>query len=370
MNEFLVVSQIALALSIGYIFFIMHLLSHKSPKKYPLNTFPKVSVLVAFRNEEKNILACCDALSKLDYPADKLEILMLNDQSTDQSTHMVRDFITGKPQFKLIDIDGAKKNLQAKMNVLAQGIPKSNGEFIFITDADCRPLPGWIKTMLQYFDPSIGLISGFTILEEKAPKPFSKLQTVDWIFLQGLAFTASNSGKPITVMGNNLAFRRNVYEQVGGFETIGFSITEDHALMKAILDKTNKEVKYVRDKEGLVLSAPVKDFTEFINQRMRWVKGGMGARPFAYFLVGFSFLTHLSIIAIFIMQQWNMISATAIGLILGIDHFMLKMHLKDLEKENLKKHFLRFELFYIFYPLVLFILVPFTKRIKWKGRKL
>ncbi len=370
MNEFLVVSQIALALSIGYTFFIMHLLSHKPPKKYSLSKLPKISVLVAFRNEEKNILACCDALAKLDYPVDKLEILLLNDQSTDQSPYIVRDFISGKPQFKLIDIEEAKNNLQAKMNVLAQGIPKSKGEFIFITDADCRPLAGWIKTMLQYFDPSIGMVSGFTILEEKAPKPFSKLQTVDWIFLQGLAFTASNSGKPITVMGNNLAFRRNVYDQLGGFEKIGFSITEDHALMKAILDKTNKEVKYIRDKEGLVLSASVKDFTAFINQRLRWVKGGIGARPFAYFLVGFSFLTHLSIIAIFMMQQWNMVSATAIGLILGIDHFKLKMHLKDLDKENLKTHFLRFELFYIFYPLILFILVPFTNKVKWKGRKL
>jgi cellulose synthase/poly-beta-1,6-N-acetylglucosamine synthase-like glycosyltransferase len=370
MNEFLVVSQIALALSIGYTFFIMHLLSHKPPKKYPLSSLPKVSVLLAFRNEEKNILACCEALDQLDYPVDKIEILMLNDQSSDSSPQIVDDFRKGKPHFKLRNIKEEKNNLHAKMNVLAQGIQHAAGEFIFITDADCQPSGGWIKTMLSYFDPGIGLVSGFTILDEKDPKTFSLLQTIDWIFLQGLAYTASNGGKPITVMGNNLAFRRNVYDQVGGFEAIGFSITEDHALMKAIRTQTNKEVKYVRDKEGLVLSAPVKDFTAFINQRLRWVKGGISARPFAYFLVGFSFLTHLSIIAIFMMQQWNMVSATAIGLILGIDHFKLKMHLKDLDKENLKKHFLRFELFYIFYPIVLFILLLFTNKVKWKGRKL
>ncbi len=369
MTEIHLISILALALSTAYIFFILYLLSHKDPKKHPLSTFPKISVLVAFRNEEKNIIACLESLNKLDYPADKLEIHMLNDQSSDKSAQIVKDYISGKNHFRLANIETELNNLHAKMNVLAQGIQKSSGEFIFITDADCRPSSGWLKTMLQYFDPSTGMISGFTILEEDRPKLFNRLQTIDWIFLQGLAFTASNSKKPITVIGNNLAFRRNVYEQIGGFESIGFSITEDHALMKAILDKTNQKVKYICDKEGIVYSLPVERFQEFVKQRLRWARGGLKGSFFAFFLVGISFVVHASIIVLFSLAQWNIISATAIGLIVGIDYFQLKTHLKKIGLENLKNSFLKFEVFYILYPILLFLLMPFTKKISWKGRK-
>jgi len=370
MNEIHIISTIALSLSIGYVFFIMYLLGQEGPKKYPLSTLPKISVLVAFRNEEHNIISCCEALNKLDYPEDKLEILMLNDQSSDNSPKLVEDFISGKSAFHLINIETELNNLKAKMNVLAQGIQKSSGEFIFVTDADCMPSSEWLKTTLQYFDPTIGMVSGFTILKEDDPKIFSLLQTIDWIFLQGLAFGASNSEKPITVMGNNLAFRRNVYDQIDGFESIGFSITEDFALMKAILNKTGKQVKYIRDKEGIVFSKPVNGFRKFTKQRLRWIKGGLSGSLFAFFLVGFSFIVHVIILALFALSQWNMISATAIGLIVGIDYFQLKVHLKNLDLDNLKRHFIKFEVFYIFYPLILFLMLPFSKSVTWKGRKL
>lgn len=369
MNDIHQISIFALALSIGYMFFILYMLSHEHPKKYPLSSFPKISVLIAFRNEEKNIGACCNALDRLDYPKDKLEILMLNDQSSDNSPQIVKDYISGGKSFRLINIDSELNNLKAKMNVLAQGIQKSTGEYIFITDADCRPSSNWLKTMLQYFDPSVGMVSGFTILQEEQPKLFSRLQTVDWIFLQGLALAASNINKPIGVMGNNLAFRRSVYDQVGGFESIGFSITEDHALMRAIINKTNQKAKYVCDKEGIVFSLPVANFKEFVNQRLRWIRGGLEGSFFAFFLVGFSFIAHFTIILLFSLSQWNIISATAIGLIIGIDYFMLKKHLKALGLEKLKKHFIKFEIFYIFYPIILFLLTPFSKTISWKDRK-
>ncbi len=257
MNSFNLIVSLILALSTAYFFFILYLFNHKGPKKYPLSALPKISVLVAFRNEEKNIFSCCEALSKLDYPEDKLEILMLNDQSTDKSSELVQDYVNGKDSFHLINIENELNDLKAKMNVLAQGIKISKGEFVFITDADCAPSPGWIKTTLQYFDPQIGLISGFTILTEEKAKYFSLLQTIDWIFLQGLAYSSSNSNRPITVMGNNLSFRRSIYDQVGGFESIGFSVTEDHALMKAVLENTNQTVKYIRDKEATIFSLPV-----------------------------------------------------------------------------------------------------------------
>ena len=139
--------------------------------------------------------------------------------------------------------------------------------------------------------------------------------------------------------------------------------------MKTILNKTNKQVKYIRDKEAIVKSLPVDSFGDFLKQRLRWIRGGLSGSLFSFFLVGFSFVVHLAIISLFALAQWNAVSATAIGLIIGIDYFLLKKHLKALGLENLKRHFVKFEVFYIFYPIILFILTPFSKGISWKGRK-
>lgn len=371
MAESHTISFLALALSLGYIFFMLYMMRHPGPKKNSLSFFPKVTVLVAFRDEEKNLPECCDALLQLDYPSEKLEILFLDDQSNDSSAKIVAKYITGKKLFKLIKIAVEIENLSGKMNALALGLERASGDYIFVTDADCMPHPDWIKTLLAYFDDSTAMVSGFTVLEtphHEKTKIFDELQIADWIFLQGLAYASSNIKRPITVIGNNLAFRKNVYDSLGGFKTIGFSLTEDHALMKAILDNTNYQVKYIRDPLGLVYSYPVKGVNLFYQQRSRWIKGGLKGRPFAYAVVGFSFLANLSVLMLFALRQWNMIAATAIGLIVGIHYFIYRKNLQAIRLQNLKKYFLKYELFYLVYSVILFAVFPFFQKITWKGR--
>lgn len=225
------------AISMVYFFFYLYMLNHDEPKKHELKEIPPVTVLVALRNEEENILACCKALTNLDYPKDKIEIIMLNDQSDDNSRQIIVDFIADKKQFQLIDIIEDKNKLSGKINALAQAIQNISNEYIFVTDADCQPQPGWIKTLLSYYDDNTALISGFTIIDKAKPAILDKLQKLDMFYLQSMAYMASNINRPITMLGNNITFLRSVYNSVGGFETIGFTINEDHDLMKAILKK-------------------------------------------------------------------------------------------------------------------------------------
>lgn len=357
------------AISLLYFFFNLYLLSHSEPPKHSLSELPNISILVAFRNEEQNLLACCRALDNLDYPNEKLEILLINDQSEDNSRQIVSEFISGKSQFKLVDIIEEKYNLAGKINALAQAIQQTSNEYIFVTDADCQPQPGWIKTLLQYYTESTGLISGFTILEKPQPSYLDRLQKRDMIFLQGLAHITSNAHRPVTVLGNNFTFRRSVYDRVGGFEKIGFSITEDHALMKKILDETDFRVLYIRDKDGPVISAPEVTFDQFLNQRIRWMIGGLKARPFAFFLVGLSFIVHSWMTIMVITNHLDIFTATAIGLILGLDYFMLKKSVRHFRFRLTPFQFLQFEMFYIIYTHILILILPFKRNIQWKGRK-
>jgi cellulose synthase/poly-beta-1,6-N-acetylglucosamine synthase-like glycosyltransferase len=369
MENIQLITEIFLSLAIAYFFFYLYMLSHSEPQKKQVQQFPAVSVLVALRNEESNILNCCGALDELDYPQDKIEILMLNDNSSDNSGQLIADFIRDKKKFRLINITEDKNGLSGKINALAQAIQNISSEYVFITDADCQPDSGWIKTLLAYYDEKTALISGFTIMEKDNPGFLDKLQTFDMIYLQSMAFLASNSNRPVTMLGNNITFRRSVYKQVGGYEAIGFTVNEDHDLMKAILEKTEYNVRYIRDRNGPVKGLPMPGFISFIQQRLRWMVGGLNARLFAYVLVGLSFIIHSGMVILTATAQWNGVSATAIGLILGIDYLVLKQSMKSLDLKINPFQFLSFEVFYIFYTHILILLLPFSRTVNWKGRK-
>jgi len=363
------IAQITLAISVGYMFLLIYLLSAPEPKKGILKELPIVSILVAYRNEETNILSCLEALDQINYPNHKLEIILLNDQSTDQSPKIVQDFLANKNRFNHLDIVESNAGLKGKMNALAQGIEQSTGEFIFITDADCKPHTNWIRTMLGYFDSKIGLVSGFTLIQATNSDPFNNLQATDWLFLQSLANASSNVNKLISVIGNNLAFRREAYDSVGGYEKIGFSITEDHALMKAIENHSPFNVRYIQDDQAVVISKPVDGFWAFLKQRKRWAIGGLTARPIAYLIVGVSFFAHLSIPIIFSLQLWSPMASISIGSVIGIDLILIKRASRNFGLEYSLSQFLLFELFYIFYPIILIVTLPFSRKVIWKGRE-
>jgi cellulose synthase/poly-beta-1,6-N-acetylglucosamine synthase-like glycosyltransferase len=213
------------------------------------------------------------------------------------------------------------------------------------------------------------MISGFTIMDKKNPGIIDRLQKLDMLYLQSMALMASNIDRPITMLGNNMTFRRSVYNAVGGFEAIGFTVNEDHDLMKAILKKTDYKPRYICDKDGPVTSLPMAGFTRFIKQRLRWMVGGLNARPFAYLLVGLSFIVHSAMAILMFAGPWNTVSGTAVGLILGIDYFLLKRSMKNLQLAISPWQFLAYEVFYIIYSHILVLLLPFSRKVKWKGRK-
>ena len=111
-----------------------------------------------------------------------------------------------------------------------------SGEIILVTDADCQVNPGWAEAIVAHFTPETGMVGGVTLLEY--PKDdsgfWARLQALDWLFLQAIASGMTGAGRPVSILGNNFAFRRAAYDETGGFRRIGFSLTEDMALMQAI----------------------------------------------------------------------------------------------------------------------------------------
>lgn len=254
------------------LFSLIIVVGEKRIKKNKLpENLPKVSVVVCARNEEKIISRCIESLTLLDYPKDKLGIFLVDDESEDSTLEIMKGYAVKNGSLKVLSTSGVPKDLTAKQRPLNLGIENSDGEFIFITDADIAVHPGWIKGHLSAYNDNTGIVGGCTGIDVSGGKLFDYLQSADLSTKHSVAMGSCGLGFPLTVMGNNISFRRAAYDSVGGLRGLNSSIVEDMALMNSVVRKTRYILNWVKDKNGVVVSLPEKNFDTFITQRLRWI---------------------------------------------------------------------------------------------------
>ncbi|MFB1012773.1 MAG: glycosyltransferase [Bacteroidia bacterium] len=252
------------------VFSLVSVLQHTDKKLEKRKDFPMVSILLAARNEEQLILRNLTAINALNYPKDKLEILIGNDESTDNTAQLVTDFIKDKPYFKLFHIDKTVGKGRGKANVLGQLAHKASGEFYFITDVDVKLPRNWILALLQEFTEGVGLVSGTTKCERGSL--FATLQSIDWLHFMGYIKAFANAGVGCTSVGNNMAVRAEAYWQTGGYEEIDFSITEDYKLFKEVTAR-GWQWRTIMGEDSLGLAWYIPSIKEMLHQRRRWLIG-------------------------------------------------------------------------------------------------
>ncbi|MFM1898507.1 MAG: hypothetical protein RL577_747 [Bacteroidota bacterium] len=233
--------------------------------------WPRISIWIAARNEEENIEACLRALQAMNYPAEAVQILVGNDQSTDRTGEIVRNLALEDPRIQLVEIEDRRDGLKAKARVMAQLDEHAQGEFYLITDADVCVAPTWAKALLRSFKPETGVVSGTTVV--KGQDTNAALQGLDWCYFMGMLNTISYSGVPATAVGNNMAIRKEAYWQTGGYRSIQFSITEDYKLYSEVCQYGWKWDN-IMQREVLATSTEIKGFIPLLHQRKRWLSGG------------------------------------------------------------------------------------------------
>lgn len=333
---------------------------------------PFISILVPARNEEQNILSCMESLSQLTYPGEKTEIIILNDRSEDNTGNIITDYCRAHPQFRHVEISRDLDRISGKMNVLTQGLEIARGEIILVTDADCRVTPGWAESIVTHFTPDTGMVGGVTLLEHADDHNgfWARLQALDWIFLQAIASGMTGAGLPVSILGNNFAFRRSAYEETGGFTRIGFSLTEDMALMQAIVRLKKWQIKYPLSLKTMLFSKPAGSLRELYQQRLRWLSGGISG-PFAgWLLMITAFLTHVLILAWLVTSGISIPFIGTLMVMICADLFLIVLPLlKRLKRWIFISYFPLFEIYYFLYTTLMAFLVFLPQKVSWKKRR-
>ncbi len=125
-----------------------------SPETIPEEELPFVSTIISARNEEMKIADCLHSLTKQTYPREKLEAIVINDHSEDNTSTIISSFSSRFPFIKLIELGkytGTASLNSYKKKAIETGISLAKGELILTTDADCIAPPNWIKTVASYY---------------------------------------------------------------------------------------------------------------------------------------------------------------------------------------------------------------------------
>ncbi|SFP70424.1 glycosyltransferase [Hymenobacter arizonensis] len=232
---------------------------------------PRVSVLIAARDEAAALPRCLASLRALHYPPELIEVLLGDDASSDGTAAVAAAAMQGyKGQFRVVTITATLGEARGKANVLAHLAKLATTEYFFVTDADISVPPTWISGLLAHTGPGVGTVTGITAV--RGPRLFHRLQGIDWLLSLSMVQVVSDLGRPVTAMGNNMLVTRAAYEATGGYEALPFSVTEDFALFKATLEH-GYGFRNVYAPETRADSLPIFTWTALMKQRRRWLKG-------------------------------------------------------------------------------------------------
>ena len=326
----------------------------------------KVSVLLAVRNEENNLLPCLSALAKQEFPIADIEILIGNDQSEDRSREIIVNFIKNKPNFQLIDIQRNIGTAKGKGNVIAHLAHHAKGDYFLITDADVCVPPTWAIAMVAGFAKraNVGVVTGFTVVERK--NLLATLDCLDWIHNIGLMNLASMLRIPTNSMGNNMAVSKVAYFEMGGIENQLFMVCEDLLMFKAIT-KMNWNFVHLHSPDVLGVTHAQENFTELLQQRQRWLDGALKIHPFLIILLLINGLFFFPLLVLFFYDWQTALAVWALRFLFHLSN--ISYFASQIQQTKVLKFLLFYELFITFFNPIILLFYLFPTKMIWKGRK-
>lgn len=326
-----------------------------------------VSVVIPMRNEEKEIKRLLKNLKKQNYPPNKLEFILVNDHSNDNTLDLLKE--STEENIKIIDLDegkfGKKDAVFAACNIAV-------GDIILVSDADCSFTNNWVKVMVSYFvNNDIKLVSGPVSFNTKTGI-FQSFQALEFISLIGVGAGAIGIKNPIFCNGANMAYRKEVFLELNNYNKNDIVSGDDVFLLHSVKSRYPDSILFAKHQEAIVTTNASRCFKDFINQRKRWTAKSIYYEDVMSLYVSYLTLSiNLVSVFLFIMSFFDSFFAQYFFLFYSIkfivDYFMLSSVLNFFNRKDLIKWIFPFGLVYSFY-IVLIVFLSFTRSFEWKGR--
>ena len=329
----------------------------------------KLSIIIPARNEAANIGRCLDSLLKQTLPSDQLEIIVVDDGSSDATAAIVHTYESRGVRLIQLDEDKGGKKI-----AITKGVAAATHALIVTTDADCVYPNNWLNTLLCYRTEKEAAFVAAPIKYTQERNFFDRFQSLDFLSLQGITAAAVTNRIFNMCNGANLLYTKEAFLKVNGFQGIDHLPTgDDMLLMEKINAVYPKQVDYCYAQDATVETLPAAGLKAFIQQRIRWASKSTsyknGNIKLVLLLV---YLVNLSLFFLLVAGCFNQ-EYLKWGLLLLLIKtifeypFMIRIA-RFFQKQYLLPWFIVAQPFHILY-IVLSASLSFFKSYEWKGRK-
>lgn len=329
-----------------------------------------VTVIVCAHNEERNMQNCIAHLQAQQYPIDKIEFILVDDRSTDQTAKMMKEAASEDKRFKTFSISDRLPDFAPKKRAIDLGVQQAKNDIILLTDADGRPGPHWAEQMVSFFKEDVDVVLGYAPYAIKPATHFiKKILALEYLSHAAIAAATTGLHFPVTCVGTNMAYRKSLYREVGGFGKFKNQISgDDDLFLTHVREQKRYKFAYATTAESQVFNNPPRLWSKFLHQRMRYASKGfkyplkVTAALVVYFfynlillLLSFSWLFQLKLFFIFLI---------IVGLKWLGEFLFMRLAAKRLSDRRNLKIFVVAALFHIPYVVVFAILGQFDY-FKW-----
>lgn len=342
----------------------------KNKNAAPKHTF---SIIIPFRNEANNIPRLLKSISLLNYPKNIFEIILVNDDSTDDFNSIINAFIKKHPNINLLFLENDRKTNSPKKDAINTAIEFSSYNWILTTDADCAVPKNWLSLFNQFIEEKKPLFISAPVKFSYRNDFLFHFQNLNFISLIGSTIGSFGLKKPIMCNGANLCYHKNTFIQLNGFEgNTTIASGDDIFLLEKFYKSFPEKVKFLNSFESIVETNSEKNWELFLNQQLRWASKSTAYKgTFSKFVGILVFMVSLTLVVLAILSilNTNYLKLFLILLIpkIIIDFILIFKTSSSLKSTKTFTNYLSISLLYSFF-IVSIAFFSFFKNYQWKGR--
>jgi len=237
---------------------------------------PVITVLVAARDEEANLPRTLEALLAQDWPRDRLQIVVVDDRSTDGTPELLSAYAARHPGvLDTLRVTQDPVGISPKKNALSMGLTRARGDWIAVTDADCVMDAGWLRGLARSFgteSDKVGMVFGITSYDEPADgfTPAQGARALEFISYGVATAGLAGFGFPVSANANNIAYRREAFEAIGGYARHGAIVSGDDDFTLQELHAAGWGFRFCAARAARVRTQAPETWGQFWEQRKRW----------------------------------------------------------------------------------------------------
>ena len=224
----------------------------------------KFTIIVPFRNETENLPILLDSLSKLNYPVEFFEVILVDDESQEK-------FEVSNYNFKVSVVNNKRLSNSPKKDAITRAMFYVTTDWVITTDADCIVPKKWLLTLDNFIQlHNVSMIAG-AVTYNCNNSFLHHFQQLDLASLQGATIGSFGINKGFMCNGANFAYTKSLFKALDGFEGNNkIASGDDVFLLQKAISTFPEKVHYLKSKNTIVTTKPLHDWNSLFHQRVRW----------------------------------------------------------------------------------------------------